>query len=97
MRALSPDLAVSARVSSVSRADWSPAIRKLDRPVLVMCEAPLKAMAADPITALVPAVHVELFENSGHALFVDDADHFNEALQAFVDQLPATATPASKN
>jgi non-heme chloroperoxidase len=91
-----PDLAVSASVSSVSRADWSPAIGKLDRPVLVMCEASLKAMAAEPITALVPSARVELFENAGHALFVDDADHFNKTLQAFIDGLPSAAPPAAK-
>lgn len=92
-----PDLAISDSVSAISRSDWSPAIRKLDRPVLVMCETSMKALAADPITAVVPAARVELFEHAGHALFVDDADHFNRTLRAFLDQTRATATPASRN
>lgn len=83
-----PDLAVAASASSISRADWSPAIRKLDRPVLVMCETALKATAADPITGLVPTARVEIFENDGHALFVDDPDHFNKVLESFIVQLP---------
>ena len=92
-----PDVAVSASVSSISRADWSPAIAKLDRPVLVMCEVALKAMAADPITALMPSARVELFENAGHAIFVDDAPHFSRALQAFIEHMPEAATSAERN
>lgn len=91
-----PDLAVSASVSSISRADWSAAIRRLDRPVLVMCEAALKAMAADPITALVPSARIELFDDAGHALFVDDADHFNKTLEAFIDEVQSGAAPVPK-
>ncbi len=44
---------------------------------------------ADPITALVPA-QVELFEDAGHALFVDDANRFNALLDDFLSKLPAT-------
>jgi microsomal epoxide hydrolase len=83
------DSAVAVSVSAVGRADWSPAIRKLDRPVLIMCETALKAMTADPITSLVPATQVELFPDAGHALFVDDPDHFNSVLENFLQKLPA--------
>jgi non-heme chloroperoxidase len=92
-----PDLAVSASASSISRADWSPAIHRLDRPVLVMCEAALKTMAADPIAALVPSARVELFNDAGHALFVDDAEHFDRTLQEFIDQVQGAVPPAPKN
>jgi len=87
------DSAVAASVSTVARADWSPAIRKLDRPVLVLCQSGLKPMAADLIRSLVPRAQVELFPDVGHALFVDDPGHFNSVLGAFVQKLPALAAP----
>ncbi len=83
------DSAIAMSVTAVARTDWRPAITKLDRPVLIACETPRKALAADPITALVPA-RVELFEDAGHALFVDDADRFNAVLDDFLGKLPAT-------
>lgn len=82
------DSAVAVSVSSISRSNWHLALTKLDRPVLVMCEAPLKSMAADPIVSVVPSARVELFEDAGHALFVDDPERFNTALEDFVHHLP---------
>ena len=78
------DSAITASVSSVGRADWRPAIAKLDRPVLIACETGLKSMAADPVKSLVPSARVELFDDAGHALFVDDADRFNSVLEDFL-------------
>jgi non-heme chloroperoxidase len=83
------DSAVAASVSSISRAGWRPALANVDRPVLVICETPLKAMAADPVVSAIPSARVELFEDAGHALFVDDADRFNAVLDDFVQHLPA--------
>jgi len=82
------DSAVAASVSSISRADWRPALAKVDRPVLVMCQAQLKGMAADPIVSAIPTARVELFEDAGHALFVDDAVRFNALLGNFIQHLP---------
>jgi len=82
------DSAVAASVSSISRADWRPALAKVDRPVLVMCQAKLKGMAADPIVSAIPAARAELFEDAGHALFVDDAERFNALLGEFILHLP---------
>ncbi len=82
------DSAVAASVSSISRADWRPALAKVDRPVLVMCQAKLQGMAADPIVSAIPAARAELFEDAGHALFVDDAERFNALLGEFILHLP---------
>ena len=82
------DSAVAASVSSISRADWRPALAKVDRPVLVMCQAQLKSMAADPIVSAIPTARAELFEDAGHALFVDDAERFNALLGEFILHLP---------
>ena len=92
------DSAVAASVSSVGRADYGPAIKKVDRPVMVVCEAQLKAIAADPVQGLVPSTRVELFENAGHALFVDDAERFNKVLDDFIANLPGAASkPTAQN
>ncbi len=82
------DSAIAASVGSISRADWRPAIAKLDRPVLVMCETALKSMAADLVASTVPGTRVELFDDAGHALFVDDAARFNAVLDDFLQHLP---------
>jgi non-heme chloroperoxidase len=82
------DSAIAASLSSVSRADWRPAMAKLDRPVLVMCETSIQAMTADPIKKNVPTAQVEAFADAGHALFVDDAERFNTVLEEFVKKLP---------
>lgn len=84
------DSAIAASLSSVSRTDWRPAMAKLDRPVLVMCESSIQAMTADPVKKNVPTAQVEAFANAGHALFVDDVDRFNTVLEEFVKGLPAS-------
>jgi non-heme chloroperoxidase len=76
-------------VSSIARADWRPAIARLDRPVLITCESGLKSMVADLIKSMVPSTRVELFDDAGHALFVDDAGRFNAVLDDFIQHLPA--------
>lgn len=74
--------------SSVSWTDWKPAMAKLDRPVLVMCESAIQSMTADPVKKNVPTAQVEVFADAGHALFVDDVERFNSVLDAFVKSLP---------
>ena len=44
-------------------------------------------MAADLVASDVPGTRVELFDNEGHALFVDDAPHFNAVLEEFLQNL----------
>ena len=83
------DSAITASVSALRRADWRPAIARLDRPVLITCQAAMKSMAADLIQSLVPSTRVDLFADAGHALFVDDADRFNAVLEDFLQHLPA--------
>jgi microsomal epoxide hydrolase len=82
------DSAVAVSVSTITRADWRPAIAKLDRPVLIACETAMKRPAADLIKSLVPSTRVELFDSVGHALFVDDSSRFNAVLDDFLNHLP---------
>lgn len=83
------DTAIAASVGSIARADWRPAISKLDRPVLITCQAATRSMAADLIKSIIPSARLELFEDAGHALFVDDAERFNSVLEGFIVHLPS--------
>ncbi len=82
------DSAIAASVSAVARPDWRPAIAKIDRPVLITCQEGTKPMAADLIKSMIPSARVETFPTAGHALFVDDADHFNSVLEDFIQHPP---------
>jgi non-heme chloroperoxidase len=82
------DTAVAVSVSTITRVDWGPAIARLDRPVLIACETAMKSPAADLIKFMVPSTRVELFDNAGHALFVDDPIRFNAVLEDFLQRLP---------
>jgi non-heme chloroperoxidase len=82
------DTAVAVSVSTITRVDWRPAIHRLDRPVLITCETAMKGPAADLIKSMIPSTRVELFDNAGHALFVDDSTRFNAVLEDFLQHLP---------
>lgn len=82
------DTAVAVSVSTITRADWRPAIARLDRPALIICETAMKGPAADLIKSMVPSTRVELFDDAGHALFVDDSTRFNTVLEDFLQHLP---------
>lgn len=68
------------------RRDWRAGLDKLDRPLLFIGSAAMREMA-DTVRDHVKDVQVEIFENAGHALFVDEPDHFNQVLDAFVKRL----------
>jgi microsomal epoxide hydrolase len=72
----------------LARPDWSSAMSKVDKPVLVTVTAQNHA-SADLIKKHIPNAQTEVFEDAGHALFVDDASRFNATLEKFVTALPA--------
>lgn len=68
------------------RRDWRAALDKLDRPLLFVGSAPMREMS-DTVKNHVKDTQVEIFETAGHALFVDEAEHFNMVLENFVRKL----------
>jgi non-heme chloroperoxidase len=72
----------------LSRGDFTPTLAKMDKPVLYMCEPRLESQGT-LLQASLPKARVEVFKNAGHAMFVDDAEHFNKVLAEFVDSLAA--------
>jgi non-heme chloroperoxidase len=65
--------------------DLRPALDALDRPVLYVVTSRDRA---EMVRARRVDVRVAVFENAGHALFVDEADRFNRLLEEFLATLP---------
>jgi non-heme chloroperoxidase len=75
--------AVALIANMVMSGDRSGALGKLDRPVLYAVTARMKTQA-EMLKARLPTARVEVFEDCGHALFVDDAPRFNRTLEEFL-------------
>jgi len=75
--------AVALIANSLARGDWRGVLPKLDRPVLYVAAPRMKAQA-EMLKVRLPAAWVELFEDCGHALFVDDAPRFNRVMEEFL-------------
>jgi non-heme chloroperoxidase len=69
----------------VTPADWRPVLDRVDRPLLYVVTAQL-ASQAEMVRARVPEAVVVVFEEAGHALFVDEAERFNRSLAEFVSR-----------
>lgn len=68
-------------------ADYRTTLAKVDRPALVcLANSPYMKTAVEMQKNLAGSELV-IFEDAGHALFVDDADRFNEALDNFLKNL----------
>jgi microsomal epoxide hydrolase len=80
--------AITEMYNVLSKGDFTPALAKLDKPVIYICEARLESQGK-LLQASVPQARVEVMKNAAHALFVDDAAHFNQEVTKFVDSLPA--------
>jgi non-heme chloroperoxidase len=68
-------------------SDYRPALAKIDKPtLLVVAQSPWVPTYQD-MQKRIPGSRMEVLENVGHALFVDDADRFNSLLDAFLKAL----------
>ncbi len=80
----------------VAQPDWRPAVAKIDRPVLFVCQTSLKA-SAELFRSALPATRIEVLDGVGHALFVDDPERFNSLVEDFLkNPLKAPEAPARK-
>jgi non-heme chloroperoxidase len=78
--------AVVEMFNVLSKGDFTPVLAKLDKPVLYICQPQLEAQG-QLLQKSLPNARVEVFKNSGHALFIDEAEHFNKLLAEFVGSL----------
>jgi microsomal epoxide hydrolase len=75
----------------IDREDWTPVLAKLAQaktPVLGMFTGQEKK-TVELLRAKLPAAQIVVFDDAGHALFVDDAERFNTTLQKFVENVHA--------
>jgi microsomal epoxide hydrolase len=77
------------------RRDWRTALDRVDCPLLYVAAPHFKGVV-DTVRARVPQSQIEVFENAGHALFVDEAEHFNRVLEVFLQALSETATEQTR-
>lgn len=65
-----------------SGRDWRPVLSKVDKPVLYVVSTTPKDQT-EALKEKVPSSRVEIFENAGHALFIDESDRFNSLIAEF--------------
>jgi non-heme chloroperoxidase len=82
--------AVLMAANSLMRPDYRHILYNVNRPVLYAGRAGNRKQG-EILQALVPWARVEIFEDCGHALFVDDAERFNRVLDEFLRQSAAGA------
>lgn len=70
------------------RQHWSALVRGLGAPLLYAV-TPQFAQQAQNLRRARPSTRVEIFNDAGHALFLDEPAHFTTMLADFVDSLPA--------
>lgn len=63
--------------------DYRAALRKLDRPVMFVAR-PERLNQANIVRAEVPTTRIEVFPDSGHAVFLDEPERFNTVLEDFL-------------
>jgi len=75
-----------ASAYAVGRRDWRAALSRVDRPVLCVGTGFMRE-TADTVRARVLDAQVEIFEDAGHAIFIDEPGRFNRVLERFVQRL----------
>jgi len=80
------DIALNLLNSPFPGDRWQPSQKVMFQVPLLYAVTPKYAYQANYLTQVDPLAHVEFFNNSGHALFVDEADHFNSALRDFLEK-----------
>ena len=67
--------------------DYETVLQALDKPLMYVRRGdvgPARLQYVETIRAEVPTARIEVFENSGHALFLDEPEKFNATLEDFI-------------
>jgi non-heme chloroperoxidase len=67
--------------------DNRPALAKIHKPTLIACATKGLLPEFQEMQKGIPGARLEVFDDAGHALFVDDADRFNTLLDEFLKSL----------
>lgn len=79
--------AVVEMLNVLVKGDYTPALAKIDKPVLFVCQSRLQPQAKIAHDSA-RNVRVEVLEGVGHALFVDAPAKFNDIVASFASSLP---------
>lgn len=81
----------AALVADLYGADLTPALKKLDRPTLIVASATSPELQAQrDELKLLPEGRIEVVENAAHTVFIDQPDRFAEILDRFLAQVDAS-------
>lgn len=79
---------VAMLVADLYGVDRSGALKKFDRPTLIVAAASSDELAAQKAAAgQVPGASLEVIADAGHGVFVDQPETFNAALRRFLERL----------
>ena len=65
-------------------ADYRKTLPKMDKPTLVIAAKSIDPSGLANMAADIPNSRIEVFDNVGHALFVDDPEKFNSVVGSFI-------------
>src|SRR5437016_13222812 len=82
------DTAVVLIYNMIAVKDFSTGLARMNRPVLFAYQPDSQPSADYLKSKLGDKLRVERFDGDGHALFVDDPEKFNHALEEFLHSLP---------
>jgi len=81
------DLGVAMLLMDFIAYDRRPALQRLDRPTLIIAAADSQELEAQRAMAqAIPGARLEVVENAGHALFLDQPERFRELLTGFIER-----------
>ncbi len=80
--------AITELYNVLSKGDFTPALAKMDKPVLYICESRMEAQGKI-LQSKLPKAQISVMKDAAHAMFVDDPTHFNQLVTDFVNSSPA--------
>src|SRR5581483_5387105 len=80
------DIGLAALGNTQPGDSWQPSLTALRNVSLLYAVTPKYSSQADYLRQVDPQARVEIFQDSGHALFFDEADRFNSTLRDFLRQ-----------
>jgi non-heme chloroperoxidase len=80
------DSAVAMAIAAFT-TDNRPALAKIDKPTVIVGSTKALLPQFQTMQKSIPGAKLEMLDDAGHALFVDDADKFNILLEEFITTL----------
>ncbi|HXL73753.1 MAG TPA: alpha/beta hydrolase, partial [bacterium] len=81
-----PDIALTLLNSPFPGDRWQPSQKIINQVPLLYAVNPKYTNQASYLTQVDPQARVEIFQNSGHALFFDESERFNDLIRDFLQK-----------